>query len=133
MDKHFIILEPFHHQVTCCCPGEKHRHMIEFCEGDIWTMTNERKYVDCLGWHYLVENNNDFELYVHVEDIKELYEKGLICSTWDIDLKENHLLFKINESLDGNNREIFLSLANELRQLREIKSKMSNANLLTVY
>ncbi|WP_088042319.1 hypothetical protein [Bacillus sp. EAC] len=115
MDKHFIILEAFHQQVTCCCPGQKHQHLIEFFEGDIWTMTNERKYVDCLGWHYLIDNNNDFEFYVHVEDIEELYENGKLSSTWDIELKINHLNFKINEALEENNRESFLSIANELR------------------
>ncbi|PGS48649.1 hypothetical protein [Bacillus sp. AFS041924] len=130
MDKHFIILEPFHQQVTCCCPGQKHQHMIEFSEGDLWTMTSERKYVDCLGWHYLIDNNSDFEFYLHVEDIESLYESGVLCSIWDIDLKINHLNFKINEALDVNDRESFLSIANDLRSLKEIKNKyFTNENV----
>lgn len=132
MDFQFIILEPFHHQVTCCCPVEKHQHMIEFSDGDIWTMTKERKYVDCLGWHYLIENNNDFEFFIHVEDIEELHSKGLICSVWDLELKLNHLNFKVNEALDQNDRESFLLLANELRNIREIKLNMQKEDKQTV-
>lgn len=132
MDKTFMILESFQQEVTCCCPGQKHQHKIEFHEGDIWTITNEHKYVDCLGWHYLAENNDEFEFYIHVEDLDTLHSNGNICSAWDIDLKLNHLHFKVNEALDQNDREGFISNANELRLLKEMKTKMMEAYAQTI-
>lgn len=99
--------------------------MIEFFPGDVWTITNERKYVDCLGWHFLIEVNEEFQFFMHVEDIEELYSKGSICSILDLNLKINFLSFKINEALDAHDRESFLSFADELSNVKEIKNKMN--------
>ncbi|MFP7733337.1 IDEAL domain-containing protein [Priestia aryabhattai] len=124
MDAHFIIMKPFCHEVGCCCPEQQHQHMINFHQGDVWTITDNRKYVDCLGWHYLIDINNEFQFFMHVEDIEELQSKGSICSIWDLDLKINYLNFKIDEALEAHDRESFLSLSNELHRAQQVKSKM---------
>ncbi|TQR12301.1 hypothetical protein [Psychrobacillus soli] len=124
MNDRFVILEFFQHEVSCCCPGQKHQHLIEFHQGDVWTITNERKYVDCLGWHFLVTVNGEFRFLMHVEDMEDLYNNGSICSVLDLELKTIHLNFKINEALDAHDKESFLLFANELTNLREIKDKM---------
>lgn len=120
----FVILESFQQQVSCCCPGQQHQHIIEFRQGDVWTITNERKYVDLLGWHLLVIVNSEFRFLMHVEDIESLYNKGSICSILDFELKILHLNFKVNETLDAHDKESFLLFANELTNLQEIKDKM---------
>lgn len=132
MDKNFIILELFQHEVSCCCPGERHQHIIEFLQGDVWTITNERKYIDCLGWHSLIVVNNEFQFFMHVEDIEELYSKGSICSILDLNLKINHLSFKVNEALDAldaHDRESFLSFSDELSNVQKIKNKMNSGDV----
>lgn len=129
MNKHFIALESFQHQVSCCCPGQKHQHIIDFDQGDVWIITNGRKYIDCLGWHSLIDFNNEFQFFMHVEDIEKLYSKGSICSILDLNLRINHLSFKVNEALDAHDRESFVFFADELKNLREIKSKMHYADV----
>ncbi|PJN87244.1 IDEAL domain-containing protein [Bacillus sp. mrc49] len=129
MDKNHVILEPFQHQVSCCCPGQKHLHMIDFFPGDVWTITDERKYVDCLGWHFLIVVNEEYQFFMQVADIEELYSNGTICSILDLDLRINHLGFKINEALDAHDRESFLSFADELSSVQEIKNKMNTEDV----
>ncbi|AOH54407.1 hypothetical protein ABE28_008580 [Peribacillus muralis] len=129
MDKNHVILELFQHQVTCCCPGEKHQHMIEFFPGDVWTITDERKYVDCLGWHFLIVVNEEYQFFMQVGEIEELYSEGTICSILDLDLRINHLGYKINEALDAHDRESFLSFADELSNIQEIKNKMNTEDV----
>ncbi|WP_313892948.1 hypothetical protein [Psychrobacillus sp.] len=124
MNENFIILELFQQQISCCCPKQKHQHMIEFRQGDVWTITNERKYVDCLGWHILMTVNREFQFLIHVEDLEELYNKGKICSIMDLDLKMIHLNFKINEALDSHDKESFNLFANELSEIQKIKNEM---------
>lgn len=132
MDTHFIIMKPFCHEVGCCCPEQQHQHMINFRQGDIWTITNNRKYVDGLGWYCLIDINNEFQFFIYVDDIQELHAKGSICSIWDLDLKINYLNFKINKALDTYDREAFLSLSNELRHTQQAKSKMNYAHVQDV-
>jgi hypothetical protein len=132
MDKQFVIMKPFCHEVGCCCPEQQHQHMINFRQGDIWTITNNRKYVDGLGWYCLIDINNEFQFFIYVDDIQELHVKGSICSIWDLDLKINHLNFKINEALDTHDREVFLSLSNELHHVQQVKSKMNYAHVQNV-
>ncbi|KOP63686.1 IDEAL domain-containing protein [Priestia megaterium] len=132
MDTHFIIMKPFCHEVGCCCPEQQHQHMINFRQGDIWTITNNRKYVDGLGWYCLIDINNEFQFFIYVDDIQELHAKGSICSIWDLDLKINYLNFKINKALDTYDREAFLSLSNELRHTQQVKSKMNYAHVQNV-
>ena len=129
MNDHFIILEFFQHQVSCCCPGQKHRHIIEFHQGDVWTFTNERKYVDCLGWHSLVTVNSEFRFLMHVEDIEELYNNKRICSILDLELNIIHLNVKVDEALDAHDKESFQLFANELTNLQEIKGKMYSVDV----
>lgn len=132
MDTHFIIMKPFCHEVGCCCPEQQHQHIINFRQGDIWTITNNRKYVDGLGWYCLIDINNEFQFFIYVDDIQELHAKGSICSIWDLDLKINYLNFKINKALDTHDREAFLSLSNELRHAQQVKSKMNYAHVQNV-
>lgn len=129
MDNHFVILELFQHEVSCCCPGQKHQHLLEFQQGDIWTITNERKYVDCLGWHVLIEVNNKIHFLMHVEDVEELYSQRVICSLLDLDLRINHLRFKVNEALDAHDRTAFLSFTDELSNVQRVKSKIRYADV----
>jgi hypothetical protein len=124
MNEHFIILETFQHPVRCCCPGQGHEYTVDFKQGDIWCLTKERKYIGCLGWYFLIAFNNEYQFYIHVEDIENLYRKGSICSILDLELKINYLNSKVNEALDEQDRKAFLSYTGELNDVQSIKEKM---------
>ncbi len=125
MNEHFVVLEQFAYEVSCCCPGQKHQHMFEFYQGDVWFVTEEPKFIDCLGWHFLIDINNVYQFYMHVDDIEALYNKGNICSIMDMELKINHLSFKVNEALDARDSEAFFSYTDELNYMQKIKDKMN--------
>ncbi|WP_423251613.1 IDEAL domain-containing protein [Priestia megaterium] len=44
----------------------------------------------------------------------------------------NHLKFKINEALDTHDREVFLSLSNELHHIQQVKSKINYAHVQNI-
>lgn len=127
MIERFIVLELLQHQVSCCCPGQQHQHIIEFRQGDVLTITGERKYVDCLGWHVLIDINDEFQFFMYAAEIEELHAEGSICSISDLELRINYLRFKVDEALDAHDRESFLSFVDELCSIKEIKSKMQCA------
>ncbi|MEK3954483.1 hypothetical protein [Psychrobacillus sp. FSL K6-1464] len=120
MNENFIILEMFQHEVSCCCPGQKHKHIIEFHPSDVWTIIDEQKYDDSLGWHFLVTVNGEFQFLIQVDDMEELSKEGRICSLMDLELKMMHLNFKVNESLDQHDEEAFTLFANELSNVQKI-------------
>lgn len=94
--------------------------MIEFHQSDIWTITNEQKYDDLLGWHFLVTVNKEFQFLIQVDDIEKLWNEGRICSILDLDLKIIHLNLNVNKALDENDKESFLLFANELSKVKKI-------------
>lgn len=121
MNENFIILEKFQHEVSCCCPGQKHKHMIEFLQSDVWTITKEQKFDDLLGWHYLVIVNREFQFLIQVDDIEKLCKQGRICSILDLELKIIHLNLNVNKALDAHDKESFILFANELNIFQKIK------------
>ena len=123
MNENFIILEMFHHEVSCCCPGQKHKHMIEFHQSDVWTIIDEQKYDDSLGWHFLVTVNKEFQFLIQVDDIVKLCNEGKICSMLDLELKVMQLNFKVNEALDEHDEGAFTLFANELSNFQKIKDQ----------
>ncbi|QCS54035.1 hypothetical protein [Priestia flexa] len=124
MDKHLVVIKAFSHEVSWCCPGESHQHVITFHQGDVWTLTDERKYIDSLGWHSLMDVNREFQCFISTEELQDLYLSGVICSILDVDLQMNHLNFKINEALDTQNRELFHSMVSKRFNLQKIRDKV---------
>jgi len=120
MNENFIILEMFQHEVSCCCPGQEHKHMIEFHQSDVWTIIDKQKYKDSIGWHFWMTVNKEFQFLIQVDDIEELCNEGRICSLLNLELKMMHLNFKVNEALDEHNEEAFTLFANELRNVQKI-------------
>lgn len=123
MNENFIILEMFQHEVSCCCPRQKHKHMIEFHQSDVWTIKSEQKFDDLLGWHFLVAVNGEFQFLIQVDDIEKLCNEGRICHILDLELKIIHLNFKVNEALDKHDEGSFILFANELSNIQKIKDK----------
>lgn len=121
MNENFIILEMFQHEVSCCCPGQKHKHVIEFHQSDVWTITNEQKYNDLLGWHFLVTVNREFQFLIQVDDIEKLCNESRICSILDLELKIIHLNLNVNKALDAYDEESFMLFATELNNVQKIK------------
>ena len=121
MNENFIILEMFQHEVSCCCPGQKHKHVIDFHQSDVWTITNEQKYDDLLGCHFFIAINREFQFLIQVDDIEKLCNEGRICSILDLELKIIHLNLNVNKALDAYDEESFMLFATELNNVQKIK------------
>lgn len=120
MKNDFIVLTPFQYLIECTCPRPEHTFMLDLHKGDIITVTEERKYVDSLGWLILVMIN-DYSFFMFVDEIEEFIENKRITSLLDMELRMNYLEFKVNESLDGLNKEQFELFASELNELKSVQ------------
>lgn len=119
MSEEFVVLEIFQQEVSCCCPGQKHQHMIEFRPSDVWTSTNEQKYDDLLGWHFLVTVNKEFQFHIQVEEMEKLCNDRKICSVLELELKIIQLNHHVDKALDDHDKESFLFYANELSNVQK--------------
>lgn len=120
MKNDFIVLTPFQYMIECTCPRPEHTFILDLHKGDIITITEERKYVDSLGWMLLVMIN-DTSFYMFTDEIEEFIEQKKISSLLDIEWRMIYLEYKVNESLDKLNKEEFNQFALELNELKQIQ------------
>jgi hypothetical protein len=116
----FIVLTPFQYMIECTCPRPEHTFILDLHKGDIITVTEEKKYVDSLGWLLLVMIN-DYSFFMFVDEIEEFIANKKITSLLDLELRMNYLDYKVNESLDVLNKEKFDVFARELNDLKAIQ------------
>ncbi|CAI9386764.1 hypothetical protein ACTQ5K_12710 [Niallia sp. Sow4_A1] len=120
MKNDFIVLTPFQYMIECTCPRPEHTFILDLHKGDIITVTEEKKYVDSLGWLLLVMIN-DYSFFMFVDEIEEFIANKKITSLLDLELRMNYLDYKVNESLDVLNKEKFDVFARELNDLKAIQ------------
>ncbi|WP_169891024.1 IDEAL domain-containing protein [Litchfieldia alkalitelluris] len=84
-------------------------------------MTNDRKYTIYQEWYFLIVINEQWTFYIAVEDLNQYYREEQILSILDIELKINHIQYQINEALDRNNKEKFLSYSTKLNEFKQLK------------
>jgi hypothetical protein len=120
MKNDFIVLTPFQYMIECTCPRPEHTFMLDLHKGDIITVTEERKYVDSLGWLLLVMIN-DYSFFMFVDELEEFIATKKMTSLLDMELRMNYLEYKVNESLDGLNKEQFELFASELNELKSVQ------------
>lgn len=124
MKNDFIVLAPFQYMIECTCPRPEHTFILDLHKGDIITVTEERKYVDSLGWLLLVMVN-DYSFFMFIDEIEEFIANKKITSLMDMELRMNYLEYKVNESLDGLNKEQFELFAKELNDLKFIQNELA--------
>ena len=124
MKNDFIVLAPFQYMIECTCPRPEHSFILDLHKGDIITVTEERKYVDSLGWLLLVMIK-DYSFFMFVDEIEEFISSKKITSLLDMELRMNYLEYKVNESLDGLNKEQFDLVASELNDLKSIQKDLA--------
>ncbi|WP_449598701.1 hypothetical protein [Niallia sp. Marseille-Q9988] len=124
MKNDFIVLTPFQYMIECTCPRPEHTFILDLHKGDIITVTEEKKYVDSLGWLLLVMIN-DYSFFMFVDEIEEFIANKKITSLLDLELRMNYLDYKVNESLDVLNKEKFDVFARELNDLKAIQKDLA--------
>ncbi|HEO8419187.1 hypothetical protein [Niallia sp. FSL W8-0635] len=123
MKNEFIVLTPFQYMIECTCPRPEHTFILDLHKGDIITVTEEKKYVDSLGWLLLVMIK-DYSFFMFVDEIEEFIATKKITSLLDMQLRMNYLEFKVNESLDVLNKEQFELFASELNELKAVQKDL---------
>ncbi|MFE8702955.1 hypothetical protein ACFYKX_20310 [Cytobacillus sp. FJAT-54145] len=119
--QNFIILKNFHYQVECYCPCSEHAQFLEFEKGDTLTITSEKKYLDGMGWFFLVEWNHNHRYFMSIKEIEAIYNDLKMCSFMDLELRTNYFNFKVNQSLDKGDREQFLFFSEQLSELKNLR------------
>lgn len=120
----FVLLKTSVIEVECPCTNCEGLKKIEVKKGTILTITPDKKYVDGLGWYFLIDFNGKFQVYINIHDFEQYYFQQMFCSFIDFDLKFNYLNYKVNQALDERNKEAFYHLSDELIHLTELKDKI---------
>ncbi|MFT8322827.1 MAG: hypothetical protein ABF649_18305 [Bacillus sp. (in: firmicutes)] len=124
MKNNYIVASSFQYMIECTCPSPDHVFSINLHKGDMITVTEEKKYIDSLGWLVLVLIN-DYQVYMYIQELEDFVAERKIYSVMDLDLKINYLQFKVNETLDSLDKNNFSVFAKELVQLREIQDSVA--------
>ncbi|MGJ7922623.1 hypothetical protein [Neobacillus sp. LXY-4] len=124
MNGHFIVAKSFEHEIACSCPGGEHAELLTISKGDTFVVTHNRKHSISNGWYYLVRINDDCSFYMSLRDIEQYVFNEQLISLLDIDLKLNHLHYKINESLDTGDETSFLNFTKKLKEYTAYKIKL---------
>ncbi|GKU80726.1 hypothetical protein [Niallia sp. NCCP-28] len=124
MKNDYVVLKSFQYLIECTCPSPDHTFMLEFDKGDTFIITDEKKYVDSLGWLVLVLIKNS-SIYMYIDELEEFVEDKKICSIIDLELKINYLEYKVNETLDSMDECNFSLYAKELAVLKEVQDSVA--------
>lgn len=124
MNHRFIVLQNYFFTIDCHCQFCEEAKNIEMKRGMIITITPEKKYVDNLGWYFLLDIDKQFQLYINIDDFTEGYFEQKYCSLLDFDLKLNYLEYKVNLALDEKNAEGFIHYSCELKKLTELRERV---------
>ncbi|MCP3738161.1 IDEAL domain-containing protein [Rossellomorea sp. BNER] len=126
MDKHFIAVESFEHQIDCFCPGGIHAELLRINKEDIIEVTKDCNFVMDKGWYVWVVINDHCSFYMALEDLEKYMMKGLLISRLDLDLKINYLQFLIDQALDKGDEVSFLKYSTILKDSSEFKAGLEN-------
>lgn len=125
MKHRFVILKSSVIEVECPCTNCEGLKKIKVKKGTILTITPEKKFVDGLGWYFLIDFNKEFQVYINIHDFEQYYFQQIFCSFLDFDLKYNYIEYKVNQALDERNIVAFNHLSNEIKNLNEMRDKIT--------
>jgi hypothetical protein len=126
MSQHFIVAKTFEHQIDCFCPGGEHADLLIIKKTDRIEVKDDRKFVMDSGWYSLVIINNEWFLYMALEDLDQYFMKGYIYSMLDIELKINYLQFQVNLALDKGDEVLFLNSTTSLNEASDLKENLES-------
>ncbi|MFS0861982.1 hypothetical protein [Fredinandcohnia sp. 179-A 10B2 NHS] len=121
MKHSFVMLRTGVMEVVCPCTHCEGMKKIEVRKGTIITITPDKKYVDGLGWYFLIDFNWEYQVYINIHDFEHYYFQEIFCSLVDFDLKYIYIQFRLNQALDERNKEAFNYFSDELIQLNKLK------------
>ncbi len=124
MHHYFIVNKQFQHFVECFCPDGEHEDWLTINRGEFLEVTNERTYVLDQGWYNMVILNSEKSFYMALDDIEKYFLKGYILSLMDLELRINHLTYKVDQSLSQGDEDSFLDATNGLKKFEELKTKL---------
>ncbi|KGP71415.1 hypothetical protein [Pontibacillus yanchengensis] len=126
----FIVTAPFKHEVECFCSDVKHTNTITFRKGDHLYLTEEKRYVDDIGWYFKVLINDMYSAYFIITDLEKLYQMEYLHSLFDIELEINYYQYKVNQALDEKDEETFTDYVTKLEKRQKLlqnKNKSASA------
>lgn len=121
MNHRFVVLKNYVFPIDCSCLNCTSAQKIELQKGSILTITPEKKYVENLGWYFLIDINSEYQVYINIYDFEKFYNDQKFCSLLDFDLKYNYFEYKVNEALDQKDSYLFNHYANELKEMNQLK------------
>lgn len=124
MNHRFVVLKTCVFLVDCPCLDCEGSKSIEVRKGSIITITPEKKYVDNIGWYFLIDINKEFQAYINIHVFEENYKLKKFCSLLDFDLKYNYLGYKVNQALDDKNELAINQFSDELNEFIELKQSI---------
>jgi hypothetical protein len=127
MSQQFIVAKSFEHLIDCFCPGGAHAESIIIHREDILEVKDDRKFIMDRGWYSLVVINNQWYLYMAIEDLEQYFKKNYLYSMLDIDLKINYLHFQVNQALDEGNEALFMNGTSRLNDLSNLMGILKEA------
>ncbi|QHE53570.1 hypothetical protein [Pontibacillus sp. HMF3514] len=123
MQSSFVVKRSFQHEADCFCTGEQHTNIIQLQKGDRIELTNERKYVEHLGWYFQIIVNESYHVYFLLSDLQKIYEYNLICSLLDLELEINYYEYKVDHALEYKEKEPFDFYVQQLENARHLLHK----------
>lgn len=117
----FVILKNSVLEVECPCTKCEGLKKIQVKKGAILTITPDKKYVDGIGWYFLIDFNKEFQVYINIHDFEHYYFQQIFCSFLEFDLKYNYIEYKVNEALDDRDKVAFIHFSNELKNLTQLR------------
>ncbi|MCA0972092.1 hypothetical protein LCM20_15905 [Halobacillus litoralis] len=117
------VLKPFRYEKGnkgCSC-----HEIVRFQKGDHLHIIGEPFFVDHIGWYACVQQNEEDPYPMSAEFIDELYHKGALRTSMDLDLSINYHQHKIDEALANREEAVFLSHTQQLNTIQTIISGMT--------
>lgn len=102
----------------CACHG-----ILTFKKGDQLHIVGAPAYLDHHGWYVPVQKNDEEPFPMGADFIDELYDKGAICTSWDLSLALNYHQYKIDEALEHMEEDSFIQHTQSYQDIEAILKK----------
>jgi hypothetical protein len=119
----FVVLKDYLYQPNCYCLNGQLQEMV-IKRGYTLTITPEKKYIENIGWYFLIDIHSKYQVYISIYDFEKFYKQELICSFFDLDLELNYLEYKVNQALDAKDQTAFNHYSSEFVQLKQLQASV---------
>ncbi|MFD2672119.1 hypothetical protein [Marinicrinis sediminis] len=119
-----VVRSPFDHWISCMCSNCETRRLFHFEEGDRVTFTNKREYHEEQGWMMQVIVNEQYAMFIAMDDLQAYHQQKWMASQMDIELEMNYLTFKIDEALAQRSDDSFRQWSEQYRALQHLYQQL---------